>query len=237
MFLQDPAETGYEVRFKIFGVPVMVHPFFWLVALILVGNAAVSYRDGIVVLNVVAAVGVVFVSILIHELGHSVAMAWYGIPSRIVLYAMGGMAIPTSYGQKAFRRGLWDQIVIAFAGPLAQFIVLGLLFLMSAFVVIPPNAVVSLICVFNIAFFCNLIWPLLNLVPILPLDGGRICQGFTRILQGNYQGDITALWISVIAGVVLGVFAFQANFFLFGVLLIYITIQNFQELQQGSSRW
>jgi Zn-dependent protease len=179
----------------------------------------------------------VFVSILIHELGHSAAMAWYRIPSHIVLYAMGGMAIPLGGYGLGSRRGMWDQIVISFAGPLAQFILLGVLILIGVFVDLPPNGFLSLSTMLAIGFFCNLVWPILNLLPVLPLDGGRICQGFTRMIQGPYQGDITALWISVICGAALAAMAFQYNMFFFAVFLIYMTIQNFQELQQGPRRW
>jgi stage IV sporulation protein FB len=236
MFMQVQ-ETGYEVRFRVFGVPVMVHPFFWLVALILVGSGAAQSPDGQPILNVLGAVGVVFISILVHELGHSAAMAWYRIPSHIVLYAMGGMAIPLGSSRLGARGGMWDQIVISFAGPLAQFLLLGPLALFAAFVELPRNDVLSLTTLLYIAIFCNLFWPILNLLPVLPLDGGRICQGFTRMIQGSYQGDITALWISVICGAALAVLAFQFNFFIFAVFLIFMTIQNFQELQQGPRRW
>lgn len=229
-------ETGYEIRFRIFGIPVTVHPFFWLAALVLFGSGVVSVRDGHPVLNLFGMMAIVFVSILVHELGHSAMMAWFRIRSEIVLYAMGGYARPT--GGRGFSRGLWDQILIAFAGPLAQFILCGMVWLLANYAPpVPPNSYLSYRVLIGVALYCNLVWPLLNLLPILPLDGGHICQGFTRMIQGHYQGDVTALWISIITGGVLAVLAFQYQIFFGGIFLIYITIQNFQSLQQHSGRW
>jgi Zn-dependent protease len=230
-------ETGYEIRFQVLGVPVMVHPYFWLMALILFGNDVVRYFEGgNPLVNLVVCLGVVFCSILVHEMGHVAMMAWYRMRARVVLYAMGGYATPVG-GGSAFRRGMWDQILIAFAGPLAQFVLLGLILLLGYGREFPVNPVISWDAVFYVATVCNLVWPIFNLLPILPLDGGRICQGFTRIFQGHYQGDITALWISIIAGGVLAVLLFQNGRVFTGVFLVYITVHNFMELQQGSPRW
>ncbi len=229
-------ETGYEIRFRILGIPVTVHPFFWLAALILFGGEVVSIRDGHPILNLVGMMAVVFVSILVHEMGHSAMMAWFRIRSEIVLYAMGGYARAT--GGRGFSRGLWDQVLIAFAGPLAQFILFGLVWSVVTYAPpIPPNSYLSYDAVIFVALYCNFVWPLLNLLPILPLDGGQICQGFARMIQGQYRGDVTALWISIITGGVLAVLAIQNRIYFGGIFLIYITIQNFQSLDQRSGRW
>lgn len=230
-------ETGYELRFEIFGVPVMVHPYFWLMALILFGNDVVRFfPTGNPLVNLVACLAVVFGSILVHELGHVAMMAWYRMPARVVLYGMGGYATPRG-GGSAFRRGMGDQILIALAGPVAQFILLGLIVLITYEREFPVNRVLSWDAVFYVATVCNLVWPIFNLLPILPLDGGRICQGVTRIFQGHYQGDVTALWISIITGGVLAVLFFQMGSVFTGLFLVMITVNNFMELQNGSPRW
>ncbi|MBL8889791.1 MAG: site-2 protease family protein [Planctomycetaceae bacterium] len=233
MSVQD---TGFEIRFRIFGIPVMVHPFFWLMALIMLGNGVVTVPDGHPVLNLVGMLVIVFVSILVHELGHSALMAWYRIRSEIVLYAMGGYAMPV--GGRGIMRGLWDQVWISLAGPVAQFLLLGLVIVGVWYLPpLPPNRFISYQAMVFVAVYCNLVWPILNLLPILPLDGGRICQAFCRMFQGHYQGDITALWISIILGSVLVAMSFQYQQFTSGIFLIYLTIQNFQELQQRVGRW
>lgn len=229
-------ETGFEIRFRIFGIPVTVHPFFWLMALILFGNEVVTFPDGHPILNLLGMLVIVFISILVHELGHSALMAWYRIRSEVVLYAMGGYAMPV--GGRGISRGLWDQVWISLAGPVAQFLLLGLVYLCDwSLPPVPPNNYVSYYVLRLVAVYCNLVWPILNLLPILPLDGGRICQAFCRMFQGHYQGDITALWISIILGSVLVAMSFQYQLYASGIFLIYLTIQNFQELQQRVGRW
>mgnify|MGYP000965581192 FL=1 len=94
MFLSEPGRTGYDLNFSCFGFPVRVHPAFFIMPLLL-GNGlitpAVNQGVGLLVVT-----GIFFVSILIHEIGHAVAFRYFGIPSRIVLYWMGGLAIPES---------------------------------------------------------------------------------------------------------------------------------------------
>ena len=71
---------------------------------------------------------VVFVSILVHELGHALAFRRYGTASRIVLYHFGGLAIPeeSPWGESQWRlsddRPERNEIVISLAGPVAGFL-------------------------------------------------------------------------------------------------------------------
>ena len=89
MFLfQEPPPTQYDLRFTVAGIPVRVHPLFWLIALLL-GAAGDP-------LLLPAWVLVIFVSILIHELGHALAFRRVGQDSRIVLHMAGGLTIPES---------------------------------------------------------------------------------------------------------------------------------------------
>ena len=66
----------------------------------------------------------VFVSILIHELGHTFAFRYFGISSHIVLYHFGGLAIPDSYGSSWGSRSIDPRAnaLISAAGPLAQMV-------------------------------------------------------------------------------------------------------------------
>ena len=62
MLFQPPQPTPYDLRFSVAGIPVTVHPLFWLIALLLGSTGDI--------LLVPIWVGVIFVSILVHELGH-----------------------------------------------------------------------------------------------------------------------------------------------------------------------
>src|SRR5687768_15450997 len=120
MFLfQPPAPTRYDLHFNLFGFPVTVHPLFWVVSALL-GSAG----GGIVQLLI--WILAVFVSIIIHELGHALAMRRHGIPSQIILHFSGGLTVPESlsWGGRSANVALSpnQEIFISLAGPFAGFI-------------------------------------------------------------------------------------------------------------------
>jgi len=92
VFLSEPGRTEYDLNFNFLGFHVRAHPFFFLVCLF-IGNNIVRAAGVNTGVGVLMGVLVFFVSILIHEIGHSLAHRRYGMGSRIVLYAMGGMAV------------------------------------------------------------------------------------------------------------------------------------------------
>ena len=86
MFLfQQPPPTQYDLRFTVAGIPVRVHPLFWLITLLFgaTGN----------LLLLPIWILVIFVSILIHELGHAFAFRRFGQRSHIVLHFSGGLTM------------------------------------------------------------------------------------------------------------------------------------------------
>src|SRR5436190_11274995 len=83
---------------------------------------------------VLIAIFVVFVSILVHELGHALMMRRYGREAHIVLYLMGGLAIEgggSSFGFGGFRsrgsRSTTEQVLISAAGPGAGYVLAGVI--------------------------------------------------------------------------------------------------------------
>ncbi len=249
-FLSVPPQTPYDLNFEIFGVPVRVHPLFWLIAILFGGAGGnITYT-----LLVVVAF---FVSILIHELGHSLMMRQYGQESYIVLYGMGGLAVPTSSGVLGGRRvgvgtSLVERIYISLAGPFAGFLFAGvicaLVFALGGDIsiswllgVIPlPNASLpsagwaanSLIA---ILMFINVFWGLINLMPVYPLDGGQVSRNLF-LLGDPHDGVRKSLMLSVGAGVLMaigGAVAFNSIWLalIFGLL----AFQSWQQLS-GSGR-
>src|SRR5258708_21488286 len=105
------APTPYDVRFSLFGIPVRVHPFFWIASL-LMGR---GLHDRKLMLIWMACI---FVSILVHELGHALTAQYFGWPPHIVLHAFGGYA---SY-QPTWGHSTSRSILVSFAGPWAGFL-------------------------------------------------------------------------------------------------------------------
>jgi len=126
----EPQRTAYDINFQLFGFPVRVHPLFWLMGFVL-GYGGGGQPDGFAILTCVL---VIFVSILIHELGHALMFRRFGEAAHIVLYWMGGLAVPgddaprsswSSYSSSGFGRRSHtpaEHILISFAGPAAGFI-------------------------------------------------------------------------------------------------------------------
>ncbi len=129
MLLQTPPETPYDLRFPFFGFQARISWTFWIAALVL-GYDSSSFVDMIFGPQSPGRIAMLAIwmvcmalSILIHELGHTLAFRWYGIDSRIELYYMGGLAIPQ--GRSFSRRGGYrdenlQNLIIAAAGPALQ---------------------------------------------------------------------------------------------------------------------
>jgi stage IV sporulation protein FB len=66
MLIGEPPPTQADLHFRLFGIPVRVHPFFWVATLFL--GMAGKTADPV---NTLIWVAVVFVSILVHEFGHA----------------------------------------------------------------------------------------------------------------------------------------------------------------------
>lgn len=199
----------------------------------------------------------VFFSILIHELGHAFMMIRFGEGARVVLYGMGGLAIPErndSFFSRPVSRDMVRQVLISAAGPGAGFLlaalILGILavvpttgFVVSRiFFVIPfpmvmgieNQAVNSLV---NAMLYINIFWGIVNLVPVFPLDGGQISRALFTHYDG-WDGTRKSLWLSVVCGAILAVMGLSISFFItimFGLL----AYQSWQMLQQitGGRPW
>src|ERR1700682_5371657 len=120
----EPAPTRFELNFRLFGVHVRVHPMHWVFSAIL-GYGACRGMGELLIWVIC-----VFLSILLHEMGHLMAMRLFGSDGHIVLYSVGGLAVP--YHHLSSR---WQRIAVSFAGPLAQLILYGAIKAFLAWVV------------------------------------------------------------------------------------------------------
>jgi Zn-dependent protease len=188
----EPEHTNYDLKWRMFGVPIRVHPLFWLVSALFGWNyieAGLEY--------VALWVACVFVSILVHEFGHVLAGQLFGSRGYIVLYGMGGLAV----GSSALHNR-WMRVAVFFAGPVAGFLLYGLVLIVADRLVERDAGHILMIATIGFLIQINLFWGLLNLLPIWPLDGGRISREIFDWLSPT-TGTRTALGISMLtAGVI-----------------------------------
>lgn len=224
----EPNRTAYDLNFSLLGVPVRVHPGFWLFSA-LFGWSFMQWGFEYLLIWI----GCAFVSVLIHELGHVWAGQLFGSPGHIILYGMGGLAVGSSDV-----RGRWRRVIVYAAGPVAEFLYLAIILVVlaardpSRFEVIVEYtkalfdlpfdwAVANLFFrngdrpdLLNAALlalvFMNLFWAAVNLVPVWPLDGGRISREFFAWLVPG-GGLRYSLGLSFLLGAVLAVHAVMAE--------------------------
>ena len=167
-------ETPFDLHFRMFGIPVRVHPFFWL-------TSALMFWDPDHPEHVILGAIAMFISVLVHELGHAAMFRHYGWQSDIVLYAMGGFATGAALPP-------WKYVRCVAAGPLVGLIFWAVIYALYwiigdyarwLFVDYP-----SLSYLFLVLNFAGLIVNLMNLVPVVPLDGGQIMA----TLLPHYRG-------------------------------------------------
>jgi len=246
LLFQPPPPTRYDLSFTLAGFPIRVHPLFWLIA-ILLGSASGD------LIQILIWVLVVFVSILVHELGHALAFRRYGLNSQIVLHFAGGLTIPEStyWGSRWANVALGpnQQIFISLAGPGSGFILAALVItgvvvsggsvLTTRLLGIIPLPAMALLpfggnivnMLVTALLWVNIFWGLINLMPVYPLDGGSVARNI--LLQTDpVNGVRKSLWVSVIAG---GLIAAVAFFFLHSVYMAllfgFLAFQSYQSLQ------
>jgi stage IV sporulation protein FB len=172
VFFSD-APSPFDLNFRIFGIPVRVQPWFWLMMAFLGSNY--FQRGGLEYLVIWVACG--FVSIMVHELGHALAYRLFGIWSAITLIAFAGL----TQGQRSPQHA-WQRLLISAAGPMAGFALVGAVF-GSAFLSDWPARNEYLRAVFGFLLLQGIFWNLLNLLPIWPLDGGNIARELFAMLR------------------------------------------------------
>ena len=180
------------VRFKLFGIPVGLDWSFLLVPLM---ASQGGWQRALIWTTVI------FVSVLLHELGHAIAMRVFGFSPRVSIYALGGLTFWPEGAAPTVRQ----SFVVSGAGPSVS-ITLGVLSLAGA-AIEPSNP--ALAAIFRASIWINLVWGFINLLPIMPLDGGNLLDTGATIVTGAPRPRWVGL-VSMITG--LGVIGGAATF-------------------------
>jgi stage IV sporulation protein FB len=182
----EPERTAYDLNFRLFRFPVRVHPWFWLATLIFGAGEWHPDRPEFLL----GWVAIALVSFLVHELGHAVAYRAFGVGAHVVLYALGGLAVPWDHVG-----GRWQRVVVSLAGPAAGFVLAAAVWGTNQ---ASPWAGTNLFTAFLYTrlLWINIAWGVVNLLPVFPLDGGRVSQEVFAHVLGP-RGIRVALQLSV----------------------------------------
>lgn len=137
-------------------------------------NADTAYLIGAI------SAALLFVTVLIHELSHSFTARAHGLPVRqITLFIFGGAANLTQEP-----RSPRSELLITLAGPLASLVLSGIFFALYVALAGAPSEVTA---VLHYLAYVNLLLALFNLIPGLPLDGGRVLRAILWFFTGSLR--------------------------------------------------
>lgn len=182
------------VDFTLFGFPVSIHASFLVVVLLLgLAGPDASLQSAVVWLVVVT------ISVIVHELGHAVVAAPAGGEPRIDLYGMAGL---TRWNPARAGRG--RRVAVSLAGP-GFGLLLGVVVLV-VYAAVKPTDGSLLQEALQSAVFANMAWGVLNLLPMLPLDGGQVVFALmpgreeeTRLKRTAYGSIGVAVVVALVA--------------------------------------
>lgn len=253
----DVSRTGYDLSFRLLGIPVRIHPLFWVVAILFSPFLSQMEDMKLWFSGLAGWVAAWLATFLVHELGHALVLKKiFGADPWIVLYGFGGAAIHQPYYRR--RPGGGGRMLISFAGPGAELAAIGIvltLFWLSGSPIefhldqigplpIPlaiPNRVIDMVHStqpvqyfagwFLFAFiWMGLFWGILNLLPIQPLDGGHLTREFFRSVNPR-SGVRLSLFVSLSFALLMAVFCFMERNFFIALFFGFFAMTNYRELQ------
>jgi Zn-dependent protease len=198
----------FTLAFRLGSIPITIDPSFWLVSLVM--GSASGWPWALV------WVGLVFVSVLAHELGHALASRAFGSGSRIRLYSFGGLTAHAPLSRPA-------NVIVSLAGPVAGFVLGGAALLVESFT---PVTTVRQDWLVHQILWINIGWGLMNLLPVAPLDGGHVLQS----LLGPHHRRL-ALYVTIGTAALVAAASYSAGQLYVALLFGYLGFNAFQTLQ------
>lgn len=198
--------------FRLFGFSVAIDLTWFILAILIVWSLATGLFPQLYPnleistywwMGVVGAIGL-FLSIIVHELSHSLVGRYYGMPIRgITLFIFGGVA-----EMNEEPAGPRSEFLMAIVGPITSFAValLAYLLMLGAIALQWPIAITGIL---DYLALINFILAVFNMIPAFPLDGGRVLRAALWGWSGQY------MWATRIAS------NFGSGF---GILLIILAV-------------
>lgn len=221
---------------RVFGIDLKVHLTFLLILVWGAFNYGGSAGWGYGLLVTLA----LFTLVILHELGHSLAAKWYGIPVKdIILLPIGGVARLERMPDKPIQ-----ELVVAIAGPLVN-VVLALMLLPVVVVTgaMQPGAFTLARAmepgIFGLATFlllANVSLVIFNMIPAFPLDGGRVFRAGLALFTDYARATRWAVMVGRLAAIGMGIFAIFTGQIFLALIAFFIFIAGGQEGEAAQAR-
>ncbi len=221
------------------GIGIYVHATFVLLPMFF---AAYSYlaSEG----NVMAAVGgvvfilVLFVIVVLHELGHALTAKRFGIKTRdITLLPIGGVARLERMPEKP-----WQELVVALAGPAVNVALAIILF-----AVLVPMMTIAEMLQFDLSLLggnflvrllqVNIFLALFNMLPAFPMDGGRVLRALLAMKMAYPRATRLAATIGQMMAAMFGIAGLLGGGPFLIIIAIFVWIGAGQEASYVQTKW
>lgn len=192
-------------------IPISIHPIFWAFA------GLIGWLNSQTIPGTLIWIGIILASLLVHEMGHALTGIAFGHRARIDLIAMGGVT-----SRQGLPLSLGKEFLIVLNGPLAGFALCLLSYFLSTLTL---ESYPTLGTIFYWTAIANLFWTVLNLLPVNPLDGGKLLAIFLESLFGM-KGVRIALGIGIVLSIALSGLFFFIGWILGGAIFILLGFEN-----------
>ena len=186
---------------------IAIRPIFWIFA------ALIGFINSFSLPGTLVWIVIIFISVLFHEFGHALMAIIFRKTPRIELVAFGGF---TAYDPRGLSSA--KQFLIVLNGPTFGFL---LFFIADLLLKVPQLSTGGISIFLAILRIVNLFWTVVNLLPIVPLDGGQLLRifleaifGFKGVKFSQAVGAIFSFGLTLVC-VLYQSYLFAAIFFLF----------------------
>ncbi len=231
----DSSRNSWSFPFgRIFGIQLRIHILF--LALIVVDLVKAGRYGAGVVRYVAIYLGLLFGSVLLHELGHCFAARRVGGRAEsIILWPLGGLA------RVDLPRTWWANFWCSFGGPVVNVAIALVCFGVMAYrrqtIDLDPMQDIGLDWVRNLALLNERLF-LFNILPIFPLDGGGMAQALLWRRMGYAAGTLVTIRVAKVALVLMGIYGLyydQTMLILLALYCYYAAEQERVALEMGAA--
>ncbi|HKE01479.1 MAG TPA: site-2 protease family protein [Planctomycetota bacterium] len=211
---------------RIFGIPLRIHALFAALVIVCLATGARAGRGE----EVLVLLGILFGSVLLHELGHSLVARRLG--ARVVditLWPLGGLSRMSSPASRPR-----DEAIVALAGPATNFVLFLAALPFGARVRIDAWATAPLDAFATV----NAALALFNLAPAFPMDGGRALRAALAMRLGEPRATVLAVRVGRIFTVaaLIASLAVENLFLPVAIVSVFLFGQGWIELERVRAR-